>query len=517
MKYLASIKVRIFIISWIIFSMHFATNMVREHYPAFSLVDHGTFRVDEYQGFHPDIFVHTDGHSYVGNNVTASVITAIPLFFFDPILDVIEKYEKRKLQSDGVPDTVYRTKHSNSILLLTKAKENGLSLRFGAVAVVTTVFLMAPLTAMIILLMFKILTERGLSSKQALWLSMLFGFGTPLFFRTGVLNHNMFVMYAVFLAFYLLWVRPEMEFPVSLKHSLGAGFLCGLALALDYSGVVPLLVLYGYLVINRLSTASLKTSIKESIPFIIGSIPPVLFLLYSQWAMFGNPFMPGQYWMPDVTLGELAFANPYSTSGFRGFTWPKLDLFFLNLFDPSYGMYAYGPILMLGLIPTYFYNRDKLILPKPERRLVVIYFILFLAFCSANQYSRIQFNSGFRYMLPLVPLIYLAICDHLVRLPRRWLTILLIPVLLHSWVISMVREPIFESWRHVLTEGFQLPWLTVLRSTLPENQPIISSSLLPVIIILFTGLLIFFIWKLGKNEELKLERSSRQVSSSTMA
>jgi len=31
--------------------------VVREYYPAFSLAERGTFRVDEYQGgFHPDIF-----------------------------------------------------------------------------------------------------------------------------------------------------------------------------------------------------------------------------------------------------------------------------------------------------------------------------------------------------------------------------------------------------------------------------------------------------------------------------
>lgn len=503
MKFLASIKVRLFIISWIIFAVHFATNIVREHYPAFSLVDHGTFNVDEYQGFHPDIFVHTNGHSVIGNNVATSVIAAIPLFIFDPVLDILERYEKRKIRRDGVKETVYRTKHANSIMLLKKTEENGLSLRFGAATVVTSVFLMAPLSALIILFMFHILYKRGLHSEQALWLSMLFGFGTPLFFRTGILNHNMFVMYAVFLAFYLLWVSPGTKYPVSLKRRLGAGFFCGLGLAFDFSGIVSLLVFYGYLVIRRLFTASLYTSIRESIPFILGSIPPVLFLLYTQWAMYGNPFYPGQYWMPDVT---------YTDSGFRGFAWPTLDIFYKNLFDPSYGMYIYGPILFLGLVPAYFYNRNKLILPHPERNLVAVYFILFIIFCAANQYSRMQFNSGFRYLLPLVPLIYLSVCDHLVRLSRRWLIIIVVPVLLNSWVISMVREPVPESWYRFITEGFQLPWLTVLKATYPKDHPILSSFLLPIIIISITFLLIFFIWKLGKYWELKLKRTDSQES-----
>jgi len=508
-KFLASIKIRIFIVSWIIFTVHFATNVVREHYPAFSLVDHGTFKVDKYQGFHSDIFIHKDGHSYINNNVAASAIAAIPLYIFDPILDLLERYEKRKIEREGIPETVYRTRHTNSIRLLQSAQKNGLSLRFGGATVVTSVFLMAPLSALTMMLMFHILCERKLRPKQAIWLTLLFGFGTPVFFRTGVLNHNMILMYATFLAFYLLWVRPGMKFPVSMKRRLLAGFLCGFGLALDYSGVVPLVVLYGYLVAGRLHTASLKTSIKESIPFILGSVPPVLFLLYSQWSMFGNPFLPGQYWMPDVTHYPFLFHNPYSDQGFRGFTWPTLHTYYLNLFDPSYGIYIYGPILAMGLIPSRFYNRNELILPRRERILVAIYFFLFLTFCAANQYSRIQFNSGFRYLVPLVPLIYLAVCDHIVRIPHRWLALLVVPILFHSWVISMVREPVLESWHSVLTEGLQLPWLNVLRATSPENNPILSSPLLPVVIISFTFLLVFFIWKLGKNVELKLKAANK--------
>jgi len=508
-KFLASIKIRIFIVSWIIFTIHFATNVVREHYPAFSLVEHGTLKVDRYQGFHSDIFVHTDGHSYINNNVAASALAAIPLYIFDPILDVLERYEKGKIEREGVPETVYRTRHTNSRMLLESAQKNGLSLRFGGATVVTSVFLMAPLSALIMVLMFHILSKRGLRRKQAIWLTFLFGFGTPVFFRTGVLNHNMLLMYATFMAFYLIWVRPEMDFPVSVRHRLLAGCLCGLGLALDYSGIIPLVVLYGYLVINRLHTTSIKTSMKESVPFILGTIPPVLLLLYSQWSMFGNPFLPAQFWMPDVTHYAVSIQNPYSNQGFRGFTWPTLQTYYRNLFDPSYGMYVYGPILVMGLIPSRIYNRGTLILPRRERTLVVIYLFLFLTFCAANQYSRVQFNSGFRYMIPLVPLIYLAVCDHLVRISRRWLIILVAPILFHSWVISMVREPVPESWRRVLTEGLQLPWLNVLQATSPENHPILGSPLLPVVIISLTLFLAFIFWKLGEREELKLEATGQ--------
>lgn len=510
MRFLASIKVRLFLVSWILFTVHFATNVVREHYPAFSLIETGTFAVDRYWGWHSDIFEH-EGHYYVGNNVAACVIAAVPLLVFDPVLDLFEDYEKARNEKYGVPETVYETEHENSVKMMRAAQKAGLSLRLGASTVVTSAFLMAPLSAAMLLLMFSIMRERGRSEKEAAWLALVFGFSTPFFFRTGVLNHNMMLAYCNFIAFWLIWVRPGKDAPVSLRNRLVAGALCGFGLALDYSGVIPLLVFYGYLIVRRVPSAGWKTAIWESFAFVLGSVPPVLFLLYTQWAMFGNPFLPGQYWMPDTqsTPYHEAYTNPYSKMGFRGFTPPTPDLYLLNLFTPSYGMYAYGPLLALGLVPAWLVYRRKdieksLILDKAGWWFVAAFFFVFLTFNAANQYSRIQFNSGFRYLIPLVPLVFLQVADHLVRWPKVVLWVVLVPVTIHSWVISMVREPVPESWTHVLTHGPQFPWLHVLRSSIAAGNPLIGSPLFAVALMAFVGLVVWGIWVLGARAQAKL-------------
>ena len=492
---LKSLKVRIFLTCWILYSVHFATNVVREHYPAFSLAEHGTFKVDDYLGFNSTIFLHKDGHSYVNNNVASSLIAALPLIIFDPALDLLEDYSKQKLQqSDESSEAVYRTEKPNRRMFFKLVKKNGLELRFGGATLVTSVFLMAPLSSLFVLFMFQILIARGVTWKRAVWITFLFGFGTPVFFRTAHLTNNMFVMYTSFWAFYLLWMQANINSTFSLKTRIAAGFLSGSALAFDYSGLVPLLAIYGYLVFSRTSTTSLVKAFQQSLPFILGAVPPVLFLLYSQWAMYGNPFLPGQYWMPDVN---------YTDQGWRGLNWPSIEVFLLNLFHPEYGMYTFAPLLIVGLIPTYFYSQNQLILPRFERRGVAIYIIVFLLFCASNQYSRMQFNTGFRYLLPIVPFIFLAACDHLNQMSRKWLIILSVPVVLHSWVLSMVRESVPISWNHFLKEGFQLPWLTVLRLTNPENHPILSNPFLPELILIFSGFLIFGIWKFGISYEAK--------------
>src|SRR6187549_1777379 len=130
MRFLASPRWRIFLIAWMLYSVHFATNIVREHYPAFSIAQHGTFFVDEYQGFHSDIFVGPTGHSVIGNQVFVSVLAAVPLFVFRPALDALETYSKTKLAREGVPSAEYRTDKPMRVEFFRTVKARGLDLRF---------------------------------------------------------------------------------------------------------------------------------------------------------------------------------------------------------------------------------------------------------------------------------------------------------------------------------------------------------------------------------------------------
>jgi hypothetical protein len=498
MRWHLSTEARLFLTVWLVYSVHFATNITREHYPAFSLIAHGTFQLDEYAGFHSDIFQHQDGHWYINNNVATSVVAAVPLLVFNPALDALEARSKSRLaQSDGPPDTTYRTKYPLRRRFFRLVKERGLDLRFGGAAFATSIFFMAPLSSLFVVLMFRILRQRGVTNNRALWLALLFAFATPVFFRTAHLNHNMFVMYVTFAAFDLLWVRPEQKFPLSLGHRIGSGFLAGLSLAFDYSGVISLLALYGYLWIVRLSTASWLRSGVESIGFVAGSMPAVGFLLWSQWVMFGNPFLPAQYWMPRVN---------YTDTGWRGFDWPAVDLFMRNLFDPAYGMFVFAPILLVGLIPARWYPAETLLVPRREGRFVLIYSVLFLAFCASNQYARMQWNTGFRMLLPIVPFVYLAASEHLARLPPNWLAALSVPCVLHCWVLSMVRDDAVESWRRVVSEGIQLPWLTVLRQTSRVETWLLEGPLLPIVILAVCGLMIVGIWCIGKARDRREDR-----------
>ncbi len=491
MRILASRGVRIFLIAWIIYSVHFATNVVREHYPAFSIAQHGTFFVDEYQGFHADIFRHTNGHSVIGNQVFVSVLAAVPLFIFGPVLDRLEAYSKAKLATQGPSPAEYRIDKPIRRAFFQLVKERGLDLRFGAATAITTIFLMAPATALFLVFFHRILRRRGVPPDQAVMLTFVLGLGTPLFYRTSTLNHNLFIMYAMFGSWALLW-RPDGE-PVSRGRLALAGLLGGITLATDYIGVIILPLLYFYFILSRMRTTTFTTAFRESLVYVAGTLPPVAFVLWSQWVMYGNPFLPGQAWMPDQ--------NIYVNQGARGFTMPDPQLFLMNLFDPSFGMYTWGPILLLALLPARRYARSSLVLPMFDRRWLAVAWVAFLLFTSANQYSRLQFNSGFRYLVPLVPFLMLAIADHWVRIPSRWRWGLATLAVLHSWVLTVYREPVLQSWSMFLHEGPQLPWYRVLGLTSSPGNPWLGTWWIPTVILACTAAACIAIWRRGERLE----------------
>jgi hypothetical protein len=82
-------EILLFVTCWIVYGAHFATNVVREHYPAFSLAERGTLRVDPYVGLHDDIFVIEGRGAFINNNPGASMIGAVPYALVRPLVDAV--------------------------------------------------------------------------------------------------------------------------------------------------------------------------------------------------------------------------------------------------------------------------------------------------------------------------------------------------------------------------------------------------------------------------------------------
>src|SRR5581483_9673617 len=113
------IALRLFLTCWLLYALHFATNTVREIYPALSLGDHLSFDVSEYVGLHPDIFelpgrgafINNNPGASINNNPGASILGALPYTLARPVIDrIVERIQRARAASNAPPpnyDTIY--------------------------------------------------------------------------------------------------------------------------------------------------------------------------------------------------------------------------------------------------------------------------------------------------------------------------------------------------------------------------------------------------------------------------
>jgi hypothetical protein len=501
MRALASVRLRLFLIVWIVFGAHFTTNIVREHYPAFALVDHGDFFLDAWAGFHADIYFHpVTKHWVVGNQVLGSVPAAVPLALLDPALDALQRWERANW-AERAKQAEYATDKPNRIAFFHKVRDRGLILRFAATAVITSLLVMAPLGAALAVAVFAFLERRGVAATRAIVLTLLFAFGTPVFYRSAHLVHNMFLLAAVFASFLLLYRDPGEPRAHSPRRLALAGLLAGACLALDYAGAIALAALGLYLALPRWREAGFAAAARDVVPFVLGALPAIAFLLATQAWLYGDPFTPGQMHQQE---------NAFTARGVRGIDWPSLEVFRRNLFDHAFGLVPWAPFLALGFAPSRLLGGDasRWILPPRERRFAAGFALAFLVFCSMNQFSLLQWNTGFRYLLPLVPFLFLAAADFLERMPRRLFAVVAIFSIAHVWVMTMSRfyqaTPSYQGlpvpivcWQDILTRGPQVPALSVLRQMLPPDH-FAQWPIWPTLILAIAFATCWGIWRAGE-------------------
>jgi hypothetical protein len=176
--------------------------------------------------------------------------------------------------------------------------------------------------------------------------------------------------------------------------------------------------------------------------------------LYQQWA-FGSFYHPSQQYMTPTTP---------TAHGYRGFTWPSPALLWANFFDPRFGLFPYCPALLLAFLAP-FAKSAKRHLPSREMRLISLYCVLFVLFCAANRYSWLQPSTGFRYLVPIVPVLALLAIQGAQLLPRilQWgiaiasLTWSLILAASHENDVRLAAQSLWN--RH-----FALQWMIRLRA-----------------------------------------------------
>ena len=498
------IAFRLFITCWLIYVLHFATNTVREIYLALAIGDHLSFRVDEYAHLHPDLFEKEGYGWHIGANPGASMTAAVPYAVARPLIDwLVERTNRRRAEAGLTAPPAYDSPWPMAREFYSEAWRRGYDIKFGLAALVMQAFCMAPISALGVVAMFFVLRRIFGSDRAAFWLALLYAFGTPVFFRTGYLNHNLMLGHVAFWGFLALWNPAGSARPSARRRYLLAGLSGGAAILLDYSGVILLAGLLVYGVVRGKEAAShpnhqhaARIRMRRALLVGLGALGPILLLWFYQWRSFGHPFYPGQHWMPPVEWIEL---------GYQGFTWPQLDLLAMLAFDYRFGLFATSPIMLLALAAPFVNRGQDRRLEKLELAFVLVVPLALWLFFGGVHYTKLQYGTGIRYLSAAFPFLFVAVAVVLARLPRPLAFVIGAMSLAQSWCLAMYRDVergwgVAEPILQIVTGGLQLPALTVLSRVEGAYGDFFTAGLSPLPLFVLTAMILYGVWSpsLGK-------------------
>jgi hypothetical protein len=466
---MTGVRIRLFLTCWLVYVLHFATDFSREHYLVVSIVEDQSYALDKYHDLHVDIFKNpphapVQGYHH-GANPGISMVAAIPYFLTRPAVDWVVNRELAARRARGDTSAVYQDDRAKRVAFYQATRQRGLDIRFGLVTAITLVLCMAPIAAGSAVLMYGLLGRMGLTDRRALWMTLWYAFGTPVFFRAAYLNQNLALGIFAFLSFALLWNPRELVRWRSRTRLIVAGLFAGLAFLCDYSGAVVAAVLGLYAWSKQTEERGhVGAGLVDSLWFAAGAIPGVLMLWQYQWASFGNPFYPPQHWMAPVRWIDVGY------QGVGGFT---PDLFRMLLIDPRFGLFVAMPIAALGFLTPWLAWRRRSELPWRETLACVGVTAALVLFFSTVQYTRLQWVTGIRYLAPVFPFAFLAAVPVLLRLPRVVTYGLAVLSVVIAWSLAMVRNQgtVLDNIQRAMVEGFQLPWLTVVSKMATQYMP----------------------------------------------
>jgi hypothetical protein len=233
---------------------------------------------------------------------------------------------------------------------------------------------------------------------------------------------------------------------------------------------------------------------KDSLFYIAGAVGPVVLLWFYQWRSFGHPFYPPQNFMP---------LQIYSDKGYQGVSWPSGELLWMLLFDFQFGLFVAAPILCLAFLAPFLIYFKRNIIPTRETVFILIFFGAFTLLFSTVQYTRLQWITGIRYIVPVIPFLFLLVVAVLTRLPRVVTYSFAALAIGESWAMSMVRrvdvpgEGILSSVSNFFLSGFQLPCLTTVSKMATQYAPAFEGqNISPVPVFLLASVVIWGIWSI---------------------
>jgi len=299
------------------------------------------------------------------------------------------------------------------------------------------------------------------------------GLGTMLYPYGGMFAGHAPAAAAAFGAFILIDERSR---PAPLA---AAGFLVGLAVVLEYQVL---------LVAAALGVAALVRHGRRALWLLAGALPPAIALGAYHQALFGKPWS-----FPYANIENPVFARTAHAAGFHGLSWPHLAAFPTFLFSPAYGLFAFSPILLPGLVGAIWMAARG-----PARRdgwLVVAVALAMFLFLAGMSNWRAGWCVGPRYIAAAVPFLFVPLVRLWPQIARRWWAVAgLLGLTIASVVLNVVSGALYPHYPEALRNPvFQLAFPLLADGYAPSGLGLAlglrgAAALLPVALVVAVAL-----------------------------
>jgi hypothetical protein len=288
---------------------------------------------------------------------------------------------------------------------------------------VSTIFTTGLCSALLCLLIFYLLNNFfQLNIKQSIWLTLFYGFGTLGFSYSTTLYSHIPAAFFGFFSFVCILILKHTINPHSKKLGFLAGFSASTAVLIEPSTVFVLGFLFIYL-------ASFAKGRSQLLMFCVGCVPPACLQFINNFACFGNPLASGyNYSNPAVMFshnGKLfGFPNPINV----------LRILFL----PDRGLFTSSPVLLMTIPGCLIFIKSKKWRAEALFCLAVTgSFLLFIISYYAWHHAS---TPGPRYLLPILPFMFLLSVFAIKKMPRLFSLLGLISIVINLAITLVGNE-----------------------------------------------------------------------------
>jgi hypothetical protein len=261
------------------------------------------------------------------------------------------------------------------------------------------------------------------------------GLGTLLYPYGGLFVGHAMAAATAFTAFMLLDDERGSRVPLRLA---AAGLFAGLTVMFEYQAALVSVALAVYAGVRyRGKLAALAA-------FIAGAVPPAVALGIFHTVLFGRPWR-----FPFGNVENPVFARVAHGAGFHGLSLPQPSAFPAFLFSPAYGLFAFSPVLLLGVagVVVLFARARQMPGARRDAALVTAVCVLMFTFLAGMGNWRAGWCVGPRYIASVAPFLVLPIIKLWPRLGSKWwATAMVVGLTIPSVVLNVVSGALYPHY-----------------------------------------------------------------------